>query len=203
MHTIATSSRYSSLPVQPLSGLTVPSAFSPYAIAFFDTNAEKAAFQATRTVHSAHTLLPSALKFIKQLHYGLRLRGPQLDVSYTVFTPKKRSVLAFELGVVPHRACYLIETEADEIIGLRYLAADIALAKTHRKVSATKFFCKPTKKVASVSNKDAQVLASVTQELEDIGEKLDRQRDALWAALDEALVVKPTLLNTSPKHMRT
>jgi len=47
------------------------------------------------------------------------------------------------------------------------------------------------------------VLASVTQELEDIGEKLDRQRDALWAALDEALVVKPTLLNTSPKHMRT
>ncbi|NDD78099.1 MAG: hypothetical protein EBZ43_11825, partial [Betaproteobacteria bacterium] len=65
------------------------------------------------------------------------------------------------------------------------------------------FFCKPTKKVASVSNKDAQVLASVTQELEDIGEKLDRQRDALWAALDEALVVKPTLLNTSPKHMRT
>lgn len=203
MHTIATLRRHSSLPVQPLSGLTVPSAFSPYAIAFFDTNAEKATFEATRTVHTAHTLLPSALKFIKQLHYGLRLRGPQLDVSYTVFTPKKRSVLAFELGVVPHRACYLIETEADEIIGLRYLAADIALAKTHRKVSATKFFCKPTKKVASVSNKDAQVLASVTQELEDIGEKLDRQRDALWAALDEALVVKPTLLNTSPKHMRT
>ncbi|NBS40988.1 MAG: hypothetical protein EBS73_17440, partial [Betaproteobacteria bacterium] len=184
MHTIATLRRHSSLPVQPLSGLTVPSAFSPYAIAFFDTNAEKA-------------------KFIKQLHYGLRLRGPQLDVSYTVFTPKKRSVLAFELGVVPHRACYLVGTEADEIIGLRYLAAGIALAKTHRKVSATKFFCKPTKKVASVSTRDAQVLASVTQELEDMVQQLDQQQDALWAALDEALVVKPTLLNTSPKHMRT
>ena len=203
MYTIATLRRHSSLPVQPLSGLTVPSAFSPYAIAFFDANAQKAAFQATRTMHSAHTLLPSALKFIKQLHFGLRLRGLELDLPYIVFTPKKRNTLAVELSVVSHRACYLIETEADEIIGLRYLAADIALAKTHRKVSATKFFCKPTKKVASVSSKDAQVLDSVTQELEDIGEKLDRQRDALWAALDQALVVKPTLLNTSPKHMRT
>ncbi|NCV70334.1 MAG: hypothetical protein EBW55_06425 [Betaproteobacteria bacterium] len=154
-------------------------------------------------LHSAHTLLPSALKFIKQLHFGLRLRGLELDLPYIVFTPKKRNTLAVELSVVSHRACYLIETEADEIIGLRYLAADIALAKTHRKVSATKFFCKPTKKVASVSSKDAQVLASVTQELEDIVQKLDQQRDALWAALDEALLVKPTLLNTSPKHMRT
>ena len=191
MSTTATSSRHSSLPVRSLSGLAMPSAFSPYAIAFFDANAQKATFQATRTVHSAHTLLPSALKFIKQLHFGLRLRGLEQDLPYIVFTPKKRNTLAFELSVVSHRACYLIETEADEIIGLRYLAADIALAKTHRKVSATKFFCKPTKKVASVSNKDAQVLASVTQELEDIGEKLDRQRDALWAALDQALVVKP------------
>ena len=203
MHNFATLRRHSSLPVRRLSGLTAPSAFSPYAIGFFDANTEKATFEATRTVHSAHTLLPSALKFIKQLHYGLRLRGPQLDVSYTVFTPKKRSVLAFELGVVPHRACYLVGTEADEIIGLRYLAAGIALAKTHRKVSATKFFCKPTKKVASVSTRDAQVLASVTQELEDMVQQLDQQQDALWAALDEALVVKPTLLNTSPKHMRT
>lgn len=197
MSTTATSSRHSSLPVRSLSGLAVPSAFSPYAIAFFDANAQKATFQATRTVHSAHTLLPSAQKFIKQLHFGLRLRGLELDLPYIVFTPKKRNTLAFELSVVSHRACYLIETESDEIIGLRYLAADIALAKTHRKVSATKTFCKPTKKVASVSTRDAQVLASVTQELEDIVQKLDQQRDALWAALDQALVVKPTLLNPS------
>ena len=197
MSTTATSSRHSSLPVRSLSGLAMPSAFSPYAIAFFDANAQKATFQATRTVHSAKTLLPSAQKFIKQLHFGLRLRGLELDLPYIVFTPKKRNTLAFELSVVSHRACYLIETEADEIIGLRYLAADIALAKTHRKVSATKTFCKPTKKVASVSTRDAQVLASVTQELEDIVQKLDQQRDALWAALDEALVVKPTLLNPS------
>lgn len=197
MSTTATSSRHSSLPVRSLSGLAVPSAFSPYAIAFFDANAQKATFQATRTVHSAKTLLPSAQKFIKQLHFGLRLRGLELDLPYIVFTPKKRNTLAFELSVVSHRACYLIETESDEIIGLRYLAADIALAKTHRKVSATKTFCKPTKKVASVSTRDAQVLASVTQELEDIVQKLDQQRDALWAALDQALVVKPTLLNPS------
>jgi len=197
MSTTATSSRHSSLPVRSLSGLAMPSAFSPYAIAFFDANAQKATFQATRTVHSAKTLLPSAQKFIKQLHFGLRLRGLALDLPYIVFTPKKRNTLAFELSVVSHRACYLIETESDEIIGLRYLAADIALAKTHRKVSATKTFCKPTKKVASVSTRDAQVLASVTQELEDIVQKLDQQRDALWAALDQALVVKPTLLNPS------
>ena len=197
MSTTATSSRHSSLPVRSLSGLAMPSAFSPYAIAFFDANAQKATFQATRTVHSAKTLLPSAQKFIKQLHFGLRLRGLELDLPYIVFTPKKRNTLAFELSVVSHRACYLIETESDEIIGLRYLAADIALAKTHRKVSATKTFCKPTKKVASVSTRDAQVLASVTQELEDIVQKLDQQRDALWAALDQALVVKPTLLNPS------
>ena len=197
MSTTATSSRHSSLPVRSLSGLAMPSAFSPYAIAFFDSNAQKATFQATRTVHSAKTLLPSAQKFIKQLHFGLRLRGLELDLPYIVFTPKKRNTLAFELSVVSHRACYLIETESDEIIGLRYLAADIALAKTHRKVSATKTFCKPTKKVASVSTRDAQVLASVTQELEDIVQKLDQQRDALWAALDQALVVKPTLLNPS------
>ncbi len=197
MSTNATSSRHSSLPVRPLSGLAVPSAFSPYAIAFFDSNAQKATFQATRTVHSAQTLLPSAQKFITQLHFGLRLRGFELDLPCIVFTPKKRSTLAFELSVVSHRACYLIETEADEIIGLRYLAAEIALVKTHQKVSATKFFCKPTKKVASVSTRDAQMLASVTQELEDIVQKLDQQRDALWAALDQALVVKPTLLNAS------
>lgn len=146
MSTTATSSRHSSLPVRSLSGLAVPSAFSPYAIAFFDANAQKATFQATRTVHSAKTLLPSAQKFIKQLHFGLRLRGLELDLPYIVFTPKKRNTLAFELSVVSHRACYLIETESDEIIGLRYLAADIALAKTHRKVSATKTFCKPTKR---------------------------------------------------------
>jgi hypothetical protein len=125
--------------------------------------------------------------------HQVRISQVRLDVGCHVFSPTKRSVLAFELAMYTELDCYMIDSTADELLARRYFLAISAMRRTQGKLQGSLHFAKPSKQLVALCPQADLEMANSRSTIEQCHADLQAQHKALWHALETRLRIEPVI----------
>lgn len=167
------------------------STFKPYAIAVSTSQSDLDDFARAHQSVAKHEQTIKLCTLAHHFVHQVRMLQVRLDVGCHIFSPTKRSVLAFELAMYTELDCYIFESKADELLARRYFLAMSAMRRMQGKLQGSLHFAKPSKELVALCPQAHPELATVTSTIERCHADLQAQQGALWQALVARLRVDP------------